>query len=272
MEKECSHSFQFSLVVFVYVVLIGLVNGSADERLHLDGQLRAIRYAQRNEDTNLSILETACLNLVADHNLPWEKGKIYATIALVYSDRGYGLDDDPNRVAKTYQYSIKALAYPLDPLLACHMYTRGSDAIVAQSRRDPNLLFAEAREKAIDLCLKGLKLALDNNARKEYPKAPPAFVRIETAPDTPVEHVIKLYNRQVEAREKWLNETEFCGLRQGLFTRCLSFYACEPNDRDAFRKKVRKILKGHEDVAGELMMDCRIQSHRRRAEPAEEGQ
>ena len=253
MEKEYPHSFQSSMVVFVYVLLICLVLCAAEEISTLDRQLSTIRYSQRNDDTNVSILETECLNLVADHNAPSDKGKIYATIASAYSDRGYGPDDDPNRPARTYQYAMMALEYPLEPLTACYMYTRGSDGVMAQSWHDPNIPFIEARDKAAELCLKGLKLALDNDAPKEFPPSLGPVARFGVGPGTPLEGVIRWHNRQIEAREKWLCEAELYGLRQGLFKRCVFLCSRKPHDREAFKNKAKKILKGHEGIVNELI-------------------
>jgi len=253
MEKEYPHSFQLSMAVFVNVMLICWVHCSADELSHLDRRLRTLRYAATNVHPELAKLESECLNLIPDHNAPSDKGKIYVTMAFVYSDRGYGPDDDPNMAAQAFRYAVKALEYPLDPLTACYMHARASDALVAQFRSDPNKPFREAREQAADLCLKGLKLELDNNAPKEYPNAPAAFSSINIELGTPLQRMIKLHNRQIEARGKWLYETEFSGLRQALFKRCLSLYPHKPHDREAFRNKVLKILKGHEHTAAELI-------------------
>ena len=259
MEKEYPHSFQLSWVVFVCVMLICFINCSANEVSDFDRQLRAIRYAERKDGTNPAILETECLNLIANHKSPADKGKIYSTIALIYSDRGYGPDDDPNIAAKAFQYSMKALEYPLEPLAACNMYTRAADAIVVHSSRDPNMLIADVREEAFDLCLKGLKIALDNEAPKEYPKPPEAVGKISKGPGTPLEQVLRWQNHQVEAREKWLYEIEFCGLRQGLFQRCISLSSRRTNDQDQFEKKVRQILKVYQETADELIAAFHVQ-------------
>jgi len=195
-----------------------------------------------------------------DHNAPLDKGKIYATMAFIYSDRGYGPDDDPYVAAQTFRYSVKALEYPLDPLTACYMHARASDALVAQARNDPNKTFVEVREQAADLCLKGLKLALDNNAPKEYPPSPGPAASIDLARDIPLETVMQLHKRRIEAHDKWLYETEFSGLRQGLFRRCLSLYAHGPYDREMFWNKALKILKGHEQTAAELIAALEAQN------------
>ena len=253
MERTYSLPRRLAAAAFIHTLLVCFAYCSAGEISNLDPRLRTFRYSVRNDDMNLAILETECLTLIPDHNAPSDKGKIYAAMAFIYSDRGYGPDDDPNMAAQAFRYAVKALEYPLDPLTACYMHARASDALVAQFRSDPNKPFREAREQAADLCLKGLKLALDNNAPKEYPNAPAAFSSINIELGTPLQRMIKLHNRQIEARGKWLYETEFSGLRQALFKRCLSLYPHKPHDREAFRNKVQKILKGHDQTAAELI-------------------
>ena len=251
--KIYPHLFQLSIAVFVHIFWIGLANGSTDEILNLDRRFRAIRYAATNVHSELAELESECLNLIPDHNSPADKGKIYATMAFLYSDRGYGPDDDPNMAGKAYQYSMMALDYPLEPMTACYMYSRGSDAIVARLSHDPNTPIVGGRETAIDLCLKGLKHALDNEAPNECQKSPGPLRRYGVAPGAPLRRFTQWNNPQIEARERWLYETEFCGLRRGLFDRCLSLYSHQPYDRDTFESKVRQTLKGYDQTAGELI-------------------
>jgi hypothetical protein len=246
-------------------MLTCFVNCSANDVSDFDRKLRAFRYTEWKDDTDSATLEAECLGLIVDHNTPLEKGKIYATMAFIYSDRGYGPDDASYIATQALRYSMKALEYPLDPLTACYMYVRGSDALVAQSRGDPNRTFVEAREQAVDLCLKGLKLALDNNAPKEYPPSPGPATNIGLAPGLLIERMIELNKRQIEAREKWLYETEFSGLRQGLFRRCLSLYAHKPYDREKFWNKALKTLKGHEQTAAELIAALEAQNVKMKA-------
>lgn len=266
MEKKDPCLYQFSKAIFFFALAVCFAPCSADEISNLDLRLRAIRYAATNVHPELAKRESECLNLIPDHNAPSDKGKIYAAMAFIYSDRGYGPDDEPNMAAQAFRYSMKALEYPLDPLTACYMYARGADALLAQYRSDPNKPFVEAREQAIDLCLKGLKLALDNNAPKEYPNAPAAFTSINIALGTPLQRIIKLHNRQIEAREKWLYETEFSGLRQALFKRCILLYPHKPHDHEIFREKAQKILKGHDQTAAELITALEAQNAKQKSE------
>ena len=253
MKKIRTHSISLSTIIFVCALLFDRVNGLANEDTNLDNRLRAIRYAQGKDETEQTALETECLDLIATYTSPSEKGKIYSTLAFIYSDRGYGPHDDPNLAGKALKYSIKALEYPLDPLTACYMYTRGSDALIVQSRHEPNKPLLDIREEAVDLCLKGLKLALENEAPKEYPTLPDWAARISVSQGTPFSRVVRLHNNQINAREKWLFKTEFCGLRQGLFSRCVSLYSRKSYDRETFQKKVREILIKHEETINELI-------------------
>lgn len=278
MVKKYARERQLATTAFLCALLICFVNCGADEVANFDNDLRAIRHAKRKGDTELVKLETRCLSLIEDHNSPVQKGKIYSTIALMYSDRGYRPDTDPNIPTKVIAYSMKALEYPLDPLTACYMYARGSDGMIAQARRDPRKQFAEVRAKAIDLCLKGLKLAVDSNAPREYPKSPGPVARVSVAPGSALyERLMEEHKHQMEASEKWLYDTEFYWLRRGLFDRCVSLYSREPYDRETFKKKANEILKEHGDVVGELMaaLDAQIEklkaaSVTRRKEPPQE--
>jgi len=253
IEKNDPCLCPFSKVVFFLAFAVCVAHGVADETANLDRRLRVIRYAPTDVYPELAKRESECLNLIPDHNAPSDQGKIYATMAFLYSDRGYGPDDDPNMAAQAFRYSMKALEYPLEPLTACYMYTRGSDALVAQSRSDPNQTFEEAREQAADLCLKGLKLALDNNAPRESPPSPGPATSLTSTPGTPVESLVEWHNRRIEARERWLYETEFSGLRQGLFRRCIMLSPRKPHNREMFRKKVQKILEDRAHTAAELI-------------------
>lgn len=256
MEEKYIRVCRLSSALLLCALLMCFVCASADNVSHLDRRLRTIRYRERKDDTEQ--LEMECLNLIEDHNSPLEKGKIYSTMTYLYSDIGYGPDDDPNIAIKTFQYSMKALTYPLDPQTACYMYTRGSDAVVAQSWRNPEKSFLEIRGKAIELCLKGLKITLDNKAPKEYPQYPEIDTSISSEREPSSERLTQIQTRQIEAHEKWLYKTELYSLRQGLFKRCLSLNS-HPVYHGIFKTKARKILKGHEETIEELLDALDIQ-------------
>ena len=260
MEKGDPHSFQLSTVLFVNVMLICFVNCPANEVSDLDRQLQAIRYTEWKDGTDSAITEAMCLALVDDHYSPADIGKIYSTIALIYSDRGYGPDVDSNTPARAYHFSTYALEYPLEPLTACHMYTRAADALVAQSRHNPTKPLVEVREEAIELCLKGLKLATENNALIEYPKPPDTVKRTGAAIRIRLERLAHM----ADARDQWLRDIEFCGLRQGLFRRCISLSSHKSFDQGTFEKKARHILKAYEKIAGELIaaLDAERKKHK----------
>ncbi len=253
MKTVNPHSFLLSTAVFLLVTLACSVHCSARDISDFDRKLRDVRYTEWKDDTDSTLLEAKCLALRVRHNSPSEIGKIYSTIAFLYSDRGYGPGDDPNIAARAYHFSMIALEYPLEPLTACDLYTRAADALMRQARRDPNRPLEKIREEAIELSLKGLKLAIENDAPIEYPKPPDKVRNVGFAYEKRLEQLVQDHRHQAEAYEKWLHDVKFYWLRKGFIQRCISLSRHKPCDQETFEKKARQILKVYEKIAEELI-------------------
>jgi len=225
---------------------------------------------------NLETLEVQCLKLIKDHNSPTEKGMIYATVALVYSGKGYRLSNEgETKLAKTLEYGKKAIEHPIpDVLINCRVHGELTGAMFIKARRGPKNKFAEARRAAIVPCLKGLKLALDNKAPKKRPDLPPPML----VPHILTPHKGPAYEKAMEKYAKQLAEWKrykyLCKLqleRWALAKQCKTIYSEEPYDTQEFRKYAQKILVGYEEAVNDLIgqIEKRIQDkERRRAELA----
>jgi len=90
--------------IFAYLVSISSSEASSiKSEKRLKQQLATIRFNNTGEGTDWEKLETECLALIEDYNSPPDKGKIYATIALIYAEKGYSSSEDL-RIPKTIEY------------------------------------------------------------------------------------------------------------------------------------------------------------------------
>jgi hypothetical protein len=242
-------------VIAIFSVSRGIA--SADPNEVLKKQLMEIRAGGRTIAEDSAALESRALQLIRDHNTPSEKGMIYATIASVYSDRGFGSSDEGQRRAgKTIEYAKKALDYPLDVLTACRVYGRLTGGLSATGMRGaPKDRWREVRREAVVPCLKGLKLALDNKAPRERPKPPPQ-VPIPSGP-TFDERVLEEWKRKHEghalAVKQYWYLSELYEQRWALTQRCAGLYSSEPYDLEEFRSYAQKYLGGHDEVVKDLV-------------------
>lgn len=244
------------MIVFIIIVCFAFLEGSSmkvDEQLNQ--RLATIHVKNKGEGTDWAKLEAECLKLVKDHNSPGESGKIYATIALIYSEKGYSSSEDL-RIPKALKYCKKALEYPLEVTTACRMYGRWADSLMVTYWSYPEEEFVKRRREAIVLCLTGLKLALDNKAPKEYPKAPPVgkyHIHPEKGPI--YEEAVRKHKQQLAARKKWELENKLYFQRKALTHRCVSLYSHKPYDTDELKCLANVILIKYDDVVQELLAE-----------------
>jgi len=203
---------------------------------------------------NLEKLETECLRLLKEYDSPEHKGKIYATIAFIYSESGFWIKNI--QLPKTIEYCKKALQYPLAPLTACAIYGKWTDALMCRYWSYPKEEFVKRRREATVLCLTGLKLALDNNAPKEMPEGPPMVSKYECPTDSPeYQEILREHEEQLRARRRWEIETELYFQRGALTQRCVSLYTHEPYATDELRRLAGEILKGYDAVVEEILTE-----------------
>lgn len=264
------------LVGICVVAIVCVASGGAatDPNGVLRKSLMEIRAGGRTIAENPAALESRALQLIKDHNTPSEKGMIYATIASVYSDRGFGPGDEgKTRASKTVEYARKALENPLGVLTACRMYGRLTDGLNAASRGQvPNDRWPEARREAIVPCLKGLKLALDNKVPKERPTPPPRvpLPNILGGGGRAGEEKRRKYEEYLTAYRGYRYLDELYEERWALTQQCAGLYSSEPYDVEEFRSYAQKILVGHDEEVTELVqfVQGRIDALRGPAAPA----
>ncbi len=225
------------------------------EQEQLNQRLGAIRGQKREigKWAEWEKLESQCLELIRDHNSPAEKGKIYATIALIYSEAGWHSSEDV-RIPKALQYTKKALEYPLEPITACKMYGGRADCLMVGYYRRTEDELVKIRREAIAPCLTGLKLALDNKAPKDHPGSPPRVDIYHVNSESPYyEELMNKHKQQVAERKKWERESELYFQRWALTQRCVTLYSRKPYDTDELRNFTQRILEKHEGVVNELI-------------------
>ena len=256
MLNYANGSFAGAVVVLACTVSLGMAQTDPNEGV--SKRLLEIRAGGRGGTEAPSVLEEKCLKLVSDHNNPSDKGRIYATITLVYAERVPGsLPEDERRIrlTKTAQYANEALGFPLDVPVACRIYGVLGDAITISALDDPKSNWAEARRRAIAPCLKGLRLALDSNAPKERPASPPMIVvpHVLSPQETPgIREARRRYEEQLAARKQYERLEALYIQRRALVQRCGDLYSREPDNVEEFQNLAGTILAGHDDVVKEL--------------------
>jgi len=134
----------------------------------------------------------------------------------------------------------------------------------------PQERFAEVRREAIVICLKGLKVALDNKAPKERPDPPPPMVitHIITPNKELYEKEEAKYKKQLAEWEKFRHLYELYNKRNTLTRNCLTMYSVKQCDTQELREYAQKILVGYKDVVNDLVgkVEKRISSRKRRLE------
>ena len=249
MCQQINSKWLTCLMVPVILFLVCPAGFSSESDGKLAQQLARIRSQNKGEGTDWGKLEAECLTLVQDHNSPEEKGKIYATIALIYAEKGYSSREDV-RIPKALKYCKKALQYPLDVRTACEMYGRWTGSLMVTYWSYPEEEFVKLRQEAIIPCLTGLRLALDHNAPKEYPKTPPPVGKYDSPDD---EELMKKHKQELAARKKWEFESELYFQRKVLTQICVSLYSHKPYNTDELKNFAEQILKNYDDAVKELL-------------------
>jgi hypothetical protein len=222
----------------------------------LQQRLDKIIGGNKGEISGLDKLETDCLALLDDYKSPAQKGKIYAQIAVTYSQHRFTLKNNGGiPIAKSIEYSKKALDLPLDVITSCEMYGTLASSMVAESSKSEDQ-FVELRREAIVFCLKGLKLALDNNAPDVFPSVPAVGI-YHISPKSPnYERMMKKHQEEVNARKKWEFEYQLYMQRQDLVGLCRAMYLHKPYNLNEFQQFSQTILKDHtkvsDDIASEI--------------------
>ena len=208
--------------------------------------------------TDYNALEAQGLVLLKDYNSQAQKGIIYAALAHLYSDKGFPPKEKGGNihVLKTKSFSQKALEYPLEPLVACEMYGKLTSAMLRGLQDKPKDEFAKIRSEAIVPCLKGLKIALDNNTPDEI-KPPPGVEKYHIdAPGTEVDLIKIKQQMQMSARKKWELDKNFYIQKVGLEGMCIAMYSKDQNIEE-FKQFAQDIIKGHQDEIEKIAADIK---------------
>lgn len=258
MRKYEYSTFKWLAVAIILTICFACFQGfSVDAGDQLSERLGAIRSQKRElgKWADWEKQEAQFLELIKDYNSPAEKGKIYTTIARLYSQEGWRFQSEDPRIPKAIKYCKEALQYPLEVTAACEMHGSLADAMLIRYRNRTKEEFVKIRQEAIVSCLTGLKLALDNNAPKEHPESPGRMRVPHVHPEKgPIyEEAMRKYKEQLAAHKKWLFLENLYFQRKAFTQRCVSFYSHKPYATDELNRIAEKILKGHEGVAKELL-------------------
>lgn len=223
----------------------------------LKKKLGPIRVQNVGKGTDWAKLEAECLELTRDFNSPANLGRIYATIAGIYSDAGFTSKDV--QLPKTIEYAKKALEYPLDVPTQCHMYGRWGDVLFGQAFDGPKEDMALMRREAIVPILRGLKIALDHNAPKESQNPPPVHLFDIGGPkDSPAyQRMVKKHEEQLAARKKVDLLNTLYSERWALTQRCITLYSQEPYDTAELIDLASEILPEHKDAVDDLVAEVK---------------
>ncbi len=225
----------------------------------IDNQLAKIKANNKGfQTTDYNALEAQGLELLKVYTSPEQKGKIYAALAHLYTDSGFPPKEKGGdaHVLKAKYYSQKALEYPLEPIVVCEMYGKLASALIYNLQEKPKEEFVKIRKEAIVPCLKGLKLALDNNAPDEI-KSPPESHRYNIdAPGTESDLIKIKQQMQMVARKKWELEKNFYIQKVGLEGMCVSMYSKDQNIEE-FKQLATDIFKGHKDEIDKIAADIK---------------
>ena len=248
--------------IFAYLVCISSSQASSIEsQERLKQQLARIRSKNRGKGTNWEKLETECLALIKDYNSPPDKGRIYATIARIYAEKGYSSSSEDVRIPNAIKYSKKALQHPLEEITACEMYGRWAGALIVKYSKSAESEFVKRRREAIIPCLTGLKLALDNKAPKKRKKVPPVDMLSFHGPKThPIyQKLLKEHNEQLAKRRKAMLLNELYFQRWALTRICATLYSRKPYNMDELKSYADKALKNYKEDVNDLIAEVQAE-------------
>jgi len=257
-----TYSDPFSVIRAVMAVLLLGFARVACGHINEDFEKQLLRIRNKSVSTDTleerALWEENCLELIKDHNSPAEKGIIYATVTLLYARSGLTLPNQKEtRFAKTFQYGKKAIEHPIpDVLISCEVHGRLAGAMFVKAREGPQERFAESRREAIVICLKGLKLALDNKAPKERPDPPPPmFVPHMITPNKGAKYqeAMAKYKKQLAQWKKFRHLSRLHNQRSTLTHRSVIMYSVKQYDTEELREYATQILGGYEDVVNDLV-------------------
>jgi hypothetical protein len=253
MRKYEYSTFKWLAVAIILTICFACFQGfSVDAGDQLSERLGVIRSQKRElgKWADWEKQEAQFLELIKDYNSPAGKGKIYTTIARLYSQEGYRFQSEDPRIPKAIKYCREALKYPLEVTAACEMHGRLTGAMMVRYLNRPEEEFVKIRQEAITYCLTGLKLALDCNAPKEYPMAPGPVGKFDNPGD---KELVNKHKQELAAHRKWQFLENLYFQRKALTQRCVTLYSHKPYATDELKLTAEKILKGHEGVANELL-------------------
>ncbi|NNN06439.1 MAG: hypothetical protein HKL90_11110 [Elusimicrobia bacterium] len=202
----------------------------------LDRALLKIRHEHTGKDTPQNDLAAKALKLLGTNSSPEDKGKIYSTVAAIYSENGWTGQDAADESAK---YCELALKYPLDPETAARLYHHwGSD--LDMGNRDNHIKgadFIALRRKISDLYLRGLKLVLANLTATQYEY--PGVGKIDCPSTSPsCQKIIKEHYAQMKESFRSRYQNKLLDRRKELTQSIVDLYARMPYDQNEFKKRL----------------------------------
>ena len=256
------------LVAFsVASVVVSIVTGARSEEVQaslekddpgrLEQLLAEIRSRNMGTKTDLRVaisawkeLEAECLELLYEYKSREDKGKIYAAIAYIYSERGYRplAGDITQQALKAIEYCEKAIEYPLAVLDAGRLHIYWADALQIANRASAEDEFAAARREIAVVCLTGLKLVLANQTTTKVQPLPVVnlFCYSGSKDDPAYQELLKTHEAEVAARKRALLQDGLIRYRDVMTQKIVSLYSREPYATDELKRLTGEILKSEE--------------------------
>lgn len=245
------------LILFATISILGNAQWYSHEDSHnrLVHSLLDIRHARTGDDIrSLEEKERKSLALLEAHHSDLDKGRIYSSIALIYSAHGWF---GPEIGAKAAKYCEEALKYPLDVKTAAHIYSYFGDNLIHLENHSSHLAgeaLSAHRKKIVRLYLKGLKLIMDN-VIQDKAEPLPGVGKYEC--DGPCPEEEKKHAAQMAERRRIENQNDLVQLRDMLSGNIIGQYSetstdeleqlAQPILTSAHRKTIDRLLAGIAD-------------------------
>jgi hypothetical protein len=215
------------LTKLVACVLVGYGLGAgpllADDDA-LGRRLNQIDMERNGLMTDTNKLVNECLKLLDENSSSKDKGEVFAQVAVIYAQNGL---TEPEKAA---EYCEKALKNPLETTTAAQMYVFWADALQVKHRHASRGEFSAARRETAVICLRGLKVILDQHVPDKR-QALPLVQRFdcESPPDSPEHQRLSRKNQeQVAAREKVMAQNTLILHRDALTEKTRVLYSRSP--------------------------------------------
>jgi hypothetical protein len=215
----------------------------------LNELLYAIDQMRDFKNTPFAQVEAQAQTLLAAYPDPADRASIYYTVASVYAQSGQV------HPAKTAAYAEKAMALPLDDVRKLQLAIYWGDAIQVRHRGVRGDELAQARRRAVEPYLDGLKLAVDQDLPDEAPDLP-MIERFEyTGPrnDPVYQQMLQKRQAQIQARQMAQFQRQMIQHREVLKDQIVYLYTRFPFQTEELRQLLQDRLQDHPQVIADMV-------------------